>query len=128
VIDRMALRYALVGSGYWMASASLKRKPLALDFDSMVYRLLEAKFSAETASGVGKRTTVSFMRPDQHNCMMPPNQIEEVRAIWEAQMRLPEPAQATAIIRKIGKSLIQEDIKRAEFLHSQRQASPGCGS
>lgn len=65
VIDRMALRYAVVGSGHWMASASLKRKPLAIDFDSMVYRLLEAKFSAETASGVGKPTTVTFNRLDR---------------------------------------------------------------
>jgi hypothetical protein len=53
-----------------MIETAFRRKPLALDFDSMVYRLLEAKFSAETASGVGRRTTVVFKRPGEHDFMM----------------------------------------------------------
>ena len=109
VIDRMAMRYAVVGSGYWMASASLKRKPLAIDFNSMVYRLLEAKFSAETASGVGKRTTVKFKRRDQHDWAMWPGQIEEIRGIWEATMCHPEPSQAVEIVGKIRNTMMQYD-------------------
>jgi hypothetical protein len=129
IIDRMAIRYAVVGSGYWMASASLKRKPLSLDFDSMVYRLLEAKFSAETASGVGKRTTVIFTRPRQHNFKMWPGQIEKIRAIWEAQMRFPEPAQSAEIVGKIRIEMMEDDKQRAEFMKSQQQqASTGTGS
>jgi hypothetical protein len=101
IIDRMALRYAVVGSGYWMASASLKRKPLSMDFDPIVYRTLEAKFSAETASGVGRPTTVYFKRPDEHDFMMPYSEIEKIREIWQGKMREPEPEESAEIVREL---------------------------
>ena len=123
VIDRMALRYAVVGSGYWMASASLKRRPLAIDFNSMVYRLLEAKFSAETASGVGRRTTVKFKRPDEHDFIMWADDIEKIRAIWEGLQHHPEPLQAVEIIGKIGMDMRQNDKVRAD--HATALAGTG---
>jgi hypothetical protein len=113
VIDRMALRYAVVGSGYWMASASLKRKPLAIDFDSMLYRVLEAKFSAETASGVGKTTTVTFKRRDMHDMVMRPNEIEKMRAVWEGEMRKHEPTEALQIAGKIHIEIRKQEQERA---------------
>jgi hypothetical protein len=58
------LGYAVIGSGYFMASASLRRKPLKPDLEAVIYRLLEAKFSAETASGVGKASSVITIGPD----------------------------------------------------------------
>jgi hypothetical protein len=122
VIDRMALRYAVVGSGYWMASASLKRKPLAIDFDSMVYRLLEAKFSAETASGVGRRTTVKFKRPDQHDFTLWPGQIEEIRAVWEGIQRHPEPQQAVEAIGKVRMAMMGDDKLRTEHILAEQAA------
>lgn len=123
VIDRMAMRYAVVGSGYWMASASLKRKPLDIHFNSMVYRTLEAKFSAETASGVGKRTTVKFKRRDHHDWVMWPGEIEQIRAVWETTLRLPEPREATEIVSKIRNTMMQYD----ENNRKQSQLS-GIGS
>jgi hypothetical protein len=129
VIDRMALRYAVVGSGFWMASASLKRKPLDITFEPMVYRLLEAKFSAETASGVGKRTTVSFKRPDQHDFRMWPPQIDEIRAVWEEQMRQYEPMKALEIVGKIKLIMLHSDQSHISQLQAEKAAhSPGAAS
>lgn len=128
VIDRMTLRYAVVGSGYHMASASLKRKPLAIDFDSMVYRLLEAKFSSETASGVGKRTTVKIKRPDQHDFIMWPGQIEEIRGIWEGIQRHPEPVQAVEIIGKFRMDVERSDKMRSAYLEAQQAKSGKSGT
>jgi hypothetical protein len=113
VIDRMALRYAVVGSGYWMASASLKRKPLTMHFDSMMYRTLEAKFSAETASGVGKRTTVTIKRPDLHDQILFPPEIEEFRKAWEAEMRQSESSEVLKLGEEIHKKLrLDEQAKQ----------------
>lgn len=50
------LRYGVIGSGRAMASASMRRSSIAGEFSYVGYRVLEAKFSAETASGVGKST------------------------------------------------------------------------
>jgi hypothetical protein len=115
IIDRMTLRYAVVGSGYWMASASLKRKPLSIDFESMVYRCMEAKFSAETASGVGRTTTVRIKRRDQHDFQMSVSDVEEIRAIWERKTREPEPSEAAVITGKMGMQLRREDQMRAHL-------------
>lgn len=127
-IDRMALRYGVVGSGYMMASASLKRKPLAIDFDLMVYRLLEAKFSAETASGVGKRTTVKIKRPGQHDFIMWPGQIEEIRNIWQGIQRHPEPLHAVEIIGKFRMDVERNDKMRADYEQRRQAKSTGTDS
>jgi hypothetical protein len=56
-VDLNMLGYGVIGSGYDMARASLRRRAF-IGLEDTVYRLLEAKFSAETATGVGKTTTV----------------------------------------------------------------------
>jgi hypothetical protein len=114
IIDRMAFRYAVVGSGYWMASASLKRKPLAMDFYSMVYRTLEAKFSAETASGVGNPTTVYFKRPNERDVIMPNNDIEKIRQIWQEKMHEPEPQESAKIVGELIMKIAQSDEMRRD--------------
>ena len=101
IVDRMAIRYAVVGSGYWMASASLKRKPLSIDFDSLTYRVLEAKFSAETASGVGRNTTVMFKRRGLPDKGMMSGEVDKIRTVWERKMREAEPPEAAQITGKI---------------------------
>ena len=124
ITDRMAIRYAVIGSGYSIASTSLKLKPLAADFDSMVYRVLEAKFYSETgASGIGRPTTVTFKMPDQHDFMMGPGDIEKIRNIWEQQKRLPESPEAAEITGKIRMDIIEGNKKRAEFLRSTGRGS-----
>ncbi len=56
--DHNLLGYAVIATGTYMATASLRRKKMPYDRASIVYRLLEAEFSAETASGVGQSTTL----------------------------------------------------------------------
>ncbi len=115
IIDHMALGYAVTGSGYWMSSASLRRKPLDIDFESRLYRLLEAKFSAETASGVGRKaTTVTFKRQDQHDYILPQEIVEKFRTIWDAKMREPEPLDALKIAGEAKMVMMRADQLRSK--------------
>jgi hypothetical protein len=116
---RMAVPYAVIGTGYSIASASLKLKPMPWDFDSVVYRLLQAKFSAETATGVGKPTTVMFKRPDEHDFLMWPQDIEKVRAIWLEQMRQREPSGAVDVISNIRMAMLRDDDAKRQYRERQ---------
>jgi hypothetical protein len=117
--DHSAFRYAVIGSGYWMASASLKRKPLAFDFDAMAYRLLEAKFSSETASGVGKTTTVTVKRRNQQDIVIWPDVVEKIRAVWENSMRSPEPPQALELLGNWRMMVARSDEMRKKMGQAQ---------
>jgi hypothetical protein len=100
VTNHDLLGYAVIGSGYWMASASLRRRPLPPDLEAVIYRLLEAKFSAETASGVGKSTTVMTMNSEAKLGAMGSGAISKVRDIWEQTLKTPEPPDAIQVIAK----------------------------
>jgi 20S proteasome alpha/beta subunit len=91
------LGYSVVGSGYSMAIASLRRKPIIMKTNEIIYRVLEAKFSAETASGVGRSTTLEVIDRNEARSM-PDNQINEIRAIWEGTQKQPSPSEALALI------------------------------
>jgi hypothetical protein len=54
VRNHRATRFAAIGSGFYVATGALHRKDLSADLLSVIYRLLDAKFCAEFASGVGK--------------------------------------------------------------------------
>jgi 20S proteasome alpha/beta subunit len=96
-IDHNLLCYAVAGSGYHMATASLRRKPMKFYLDSTIYRLLEAKFSAETASGVGRSTTVILKSRDQISRLLQ-SSIEQLREIWKTTVDAPDPPEATTLI------------------------------
>ena len=106
VIDHDLLGYAAIGSGETMAEASLCRKHLTGDFESTIYRLLEAKFCAETAPGVGRSTTVVTMNAKGETGWITsrahgsPGEIEQIRSIWEETLRDPDPPSAINIIKK----------------------------
>jgi hypothetical protein len=91
-------RFAVIGSGSYMARASLHRKDLLADINSIIYRLLEAKFSAETASGVGESTTVILLNEDGKNTVLPKATIRKIREIWKREITSPDPIDATTII------------------------------
>jgi hypothetical protein len=94
------LRYAVIGSGYWMASASLRRKHLSGDLEATIYRLLEAKFSAETATGVGKSTSVITLNSNGALGMMTSGDIDRIKNVWERALKSPEPEDAIGLIGK----------------------------
>jgi 20S proteasome alpha/beta subunit len=100
VIDHDIQQYAAIGSGCTMAYAALSRKKLIPGLEETIYRLLDAKFSSETASRVGRKTHVITMNRDGKVGMMRPEHINQVRAIWDKIMAQNEPADAVDVISK----------------------------
>lgn len=95
------LGFAVIGSGFHMANASLRRKKMPYDLESVVYRSLEAKFSAETASGVGGDTSLFVMRPDGMDDSIGFGSIRQIKRIYDEVLRQSEPQDALEIISKL---------------------------
>ena len=102
VIDQNALKYAVIGSGHDMAMASLRwPPPLTFLLEDTIYRLLEAKFSAETATGVGKATTVALRNRDGFVDLFTRTEIEELNKIWRRDIAdIPSPPAAIELLKK----------------------------
>jgi 20S proteasome alpha/beta subunit len=98
IIQHNSRGYAAIGSGLLMAIAALNRKPLTLRLPEVVYRLLDAKFSSETANYVGKKTYVIVMYPSGKFEIMPQHEIEKIRTIWNEEQKKPEPSAAIELI------------------------------
>jgi len=91
--------FSVVGTGYNMAVHSLRRKPLPHSSDELIYRALEAKFSAETATGVGPSTTAVVVTKDAAY-QMPDEDIEAIKQVWKATLTEPTPSAALEVIGK----------------------------
>jgi 20S proteasome alpha/beta subunit len=100
VVSHNLRGFAAIGSGSWMALAALNRKPVAASLADTIYRLLDAKFSSETASGVGRRTHIIIMSSDGKYGGMSVAEIDKIRAIWEETLKQPEPDEALDLILK----------------------------
>ena len=102
VFDQNAIKFSVIGSGHDMAMASLRwPPPLNFLLEDTIYRLLEAKFSAETATGVGKRTTVVLRNNDGRVALLPHAEIEEIRRIWRKEVAdIPSPPAAIQLLEK----------------------------
>jgi hypothetical protein len=92
--------YAAIGSGTLMALASLNKKPLGLTLPDAIYRILDAKFSAETAKDVGKTTHVISLNKDGKNGYMVNDQVQKLHRIWEKDLARSHPKAAINIIEK----------------------------
>jgi hypothetical protein len=102
-IDHDLLGYAVIGSGYWMAAAALRRRSLnPRQLDATIYRLLEAKFCAETATAVGKSTAVMLFNKKGINTAMTGEQVEVIRKAWEESLKEPYPQAAMDMIQNCG--------------------------
>ncbi len=98
--------YGVIGTGGSLALSSLMiRGGGFADFDDAVYRALEAKFAAETASGVGRATTVEIHASNGTTTHLPTSAIGELRAVWEAARKEGIPDEASNIIDKHTKAL-----------------------
>ena len=96
-------RYAVIGSGTYMAMAALSRKPLPRAApNAVIYRVLGAKFSAETAAGVGKSTTVMIFNSRLRVSNVSTDVIERVRSIWDKELNAPDPDEALNAIDNSG--------------------------
>jgi 20S proteasome alpha/beta subunit len=103
VIWHNTLGYAAIGSGSLMALAALNRKPLVhnLSLNETIYRLLDAKFSSETARDVGKKTYLIMLNSRGKVQIAPQPYVERIRNIWDDQQKKPEPPEALEVIAEI---------------------------
>ncbi len=68
--------------------------------EGTIYRLLEAKFSAETATGVGKTTTMTLYNQFGDMSLLDPKELDRVRAIWLETLKNSTPQQAIQMIEE----------------------------
>jgi hypothetical protein len=112
VINNDLLQVSVAGTGQyiamgWLAAQLQKDRSL----DATIYRMLEAKFAAEAASGVGRATTVMTFRADGTYGTMPPWELEPVREIWN---RLQTTSMDSAALKIIAESGVVTDIREIE--------------
>ncbi len=80
--------YAVIGSGYYMAMGALAARPITrLPVEQVVCRLCEAKFTAETAHGVGRETTLTVLNSIGLESLLDESLIENLRQEWQRERR-----------------------------------------
>jgi len=102
VIDCNALKMGVIGSGQSMAMASLRwPPPLTHLLEDTIYRLLEAKFASETATGVGKTTTAVLRNREGLVSVLTRDEVDEIRDIWKRDVAdVPSPPAAIQLLEK----------------------------
>jgi len=99
--------YAIIGSGHAPALAALLSKRFTKPtLTEAIWRLCEAKFSAEAAYAVGKETHVILLKEDGGVVMMLPGPIKKLRELYEKERRAPIPPEASEAIKSGLKGLI----------------------
>ena len=81
------LGFWAIGSGQTAGIGSLFNQTFQIRFlpeEQAIYRVLEAKFNAENAAGVGRRTILVIVSPDGSRTAVKNEDIEELRPIWES--------------------------------------------
>jgi len=94
--------FGIIGSGWRLALGSITSRHQGdfLEVEDAVYRLCEAKFTAESAPGVGVATTVFILRYDGQVKALPRKDIQLLRETWDQSRRAPIPANVTKIVRE----------------------------
>jgi hypothetical protein len=100
IINHTMRGYAAIGSGTLMALAALNKKPIGETLPDAIYRILDAKFSAETARDVGKSTHVISLNKDGENGYLIDDELEKIHQIWEEDLARPHPKAAIDIIKE----------------------------
>ena len=123
--------FAAIGSGWYSAIGTMFFHSVnkAMDLWEVVYHVLEAKFMAESAPGVGEQTHAEILNFDGSTTYIVEPAIEDLRKMWKksGMPRVPRNAeeQVTEIIRECGKvtrsmnKRIQRDIEKRKERHRQ---------
>lgn len=93
-----------IGSGQTNALGSIfnaTQQMRYLPMNHHLYRILEAKFNAETAVGVGKHTSVSVLFSDTSRYTIFVKQDNELRKIWEKTRVTVVPPEANGVAEKL---------------------------
>lgn len=92
--------YSAVGSGQNLALGALRQKPISFDTDKLVFHILDAKFSAEYASYVGKSTYAVIAKHDGSTVVLRDDDIARLREISDTLRSMPPPQNAIDIIAR----------------------------
>jgi hypothetical protein len=112
--DRHLINYAAIGSGVYMATAALRRRPPVGTLETVVYRTLEAKFSSETAAGVGRTTSLLILDKEGSIYFPEDDLIENMRGEWEKSLAQPDPSNAISVLKKLDIAKRLEEDNKAE--------------
>jgi hypothetical protein len=98
IINHGLRGYAVIGSGTLMALAALNKKPLGPKLSDTVYRVLDAKFSSETARDVGKKSHMIALGSDGKNGFFADQELAKIHKVWTEDLARPHPADAIKFI------------------------------
>jgi 20S proteasome alpha/beta subunit len=122
ILDRNSLGHWAIGSGWYLAMASLNSHDSDTSELSQIYRGCEAKFWAESSdSGVGNATTAVVLYKDGSFRMLSDDDVAPLKAIWEEQRKEPIPGKArehlaawrsSSSAHGLGEQRIDTDIPR----------------
>jgi hypothetical protein len=107
-----------IGSGETHALGSFfnSRNPLkALDRQSILYRVCEAKFNAENAVGVGETTCAMIVYPDGSRLTPTNDEIAGLKEVWKRTRILAVPTDGKAIATSILMRADQEKFIPAQI-------------
>jgi ATP-dependent protease HslVU (ClpYQ) peptidase subunit len=91
--------YWAIGSGVYHALSALTGRPIAsLPISEVVYRCCEAKFVAESASGIGPDTTVHVMNANGEDVSIRTEDLELMRKVWKVSLINPAPKEIRQLI------------------------------
>lgn len=98
ISDFSPVGFWAIGSGQTNALGSLfncQGTLFAADISTIIYRVLEAKFNAEGAAGVGKKTILTILRDDSERYSLYAG-VDSMRPFWEKTRVLKVPGEAKA--------------------------------
>jgi hypothetical protein len=101
VHDCDILGYGILGTGTDAALSTLLRKPFKRPtLTDAIWRLCEAKFSAEMAYAVGKKTNIWILGEDGIPESVSPAIMKALREVWDNEQRAGTPPEAVAVIKR----------------------------
>ena len=98
IINHTMRGYAAIGSGTLMALAALNKKPLGPTLADTIYRVVDAKFSSETARDVGKKTHVITLSSEGTNGFLYDAELATLHRIWEIDLARPIPKRQLTLL------------------------------
>jgi 20S proteasome alpha/beta subunit len=110
-----SIGFAAIGSGQWRALVELSSYEFNryMDMTETLYGILSAKYSAESADGVGDKTTIAFLRAGVKEIEQFPEEEEfDLKYnCWKGRPKVPKDAELNLKIglRKIGKFFRQPE-------------------
>jgi hypothetical protein len=114
-----------IGSGQTSALGTLfgTRSPLVYhSLPHILYLLARAKFSAESALGVGKDTNMLVLHANRERYLIPTSKVPELKKVWEASRGPDVPGDADGVASKL------LETAKAEYLEEKEKRQANSSS